>query len=207
MSRSVLIFDFDGVLVDTVEMKGELLAELLSDIKTATRDEVLEFHKAHPSLSAKKKIEFFLDRQFDRSVLDIEVESRLSEFRRQVLASNVWLREGFFDLLTRLFSNFELRICSAAAKAEVVEILTRNDALGFFTEIHCDVLDKGKNLTEQRLECSHAGKDVKSFVGDTGSDQAAAENAKIPFIGFLTPDSVACIRASSIEQFERLLIT
>ena len=205
-ARSVVILDFDGVLVDTVELKGELLACVLSDIDTATRNEVLEFHTSHPSLSAKKKIEFFLEKQFENSVLELEVNARLSEFRRQVLDANVLLREGFSDLLSRLSNNFELRICSAAARAEVVEILTRSEALQCFSEVHCDVQDKGKSLANQKLECRKIGKAITSFVGDTISDQAAAEYAKIPFIGFSTPDYIACTRVSCIEELERLLM-
>ena len=54
-STKLVIFDLDGVLIDSVELKGQVFAEVFSDFPSET-ERILALHRANGGVSRARKI-------------------------------------------------------------------------------------------------------------------------------------------------------
>ena len=54
-----ILFDFDGVIVDSVEIKTEAFRDLFRQESADDLERILDYHKAHGGISRVKKIEYF----------------------------------------------------------------------------------------------------------------------------------------------------
>ena len=58
-SKQILIFDFDGVILDSVHLKTEAFAELYEKFNNNIVSEVREFHEKNGGMSRFEKIHYY----------------------------------------------------------------------------------------------------------------------------------------------------
>ena len=65
-----IIFDFDGVILDTVDLKGDSFVELFSDYDQKTKDQIYNFHNQNLGKDRIYKIEYILTNILKTNISD-----------------------------------------------------------------------------------------------------------------------------------------
>jgi HAD superfamily hydrolase (TIGR01549 family) len=183
-----IVFDFDGVLVESVDVKTQAFAALYASYGADIVEQVVAFHLANGGLSRFEKFRYFHNKLLGLPLFR-EEESRLAtEFNARVEESVVtapWV-EGAQDFLLEHHADIPLFVASGTPDEELKRILQKRRMSLYFRaafgspakkgEILRGILEGGGYLPERVL-----------MVGDSLLDMDAAREAGTHFLGRLTP--------------------
>jgi phosphoglycolate phosphatase-like HAD superfamily hydrolase len=182
-SISILAFDFDGVILQSADIKNDAYYELFQDIREEDRKRVLEYHIHHPGIERRIKIELLLSNVLNREFTDDDINALLTRYQGLVRERLLMCPEvpGIKNFLEEMQEKLPLYVVSAAPEREVKEICTTRSYTGYFKGIYgapkkkTDIL---KNIaSREKVKASSV-----LFIGDRSSDQTAANNASISFL-------------------------
>lgn len=178
-----VVFDFDGVIVESVEIKNRAY-ETLFRHESAHVDEIVAFHLAHIGLSRYEKFPRIYTEILGRP-LDAEEADRLDrEFSRLVAEELLQcpLVKGAREFLERHSRTQRLYVASAAPEGEVRGVVAARGLVSFFQAVYGSPAGKLEILLRILLEAG-LEPDSALFVGDAVNDLLAARAAGIPFVG------------------------
>ena len=185
----VVVFDFDGTLVDSAPIKTEAFAELYRPFGDEIAEEVRRRHLAAEGVSRFVKFREWHTELLGLDV-DDEIEGRLSaEFDRLVEARIVRAPEiaGAHGALAALTGKLPLYIASATPEASLRRIVEERGMSGFFVGVHGTPTSKFDVLVS--VAAAHrCDRSQVLMVGDAESDQEAAEQAGTSFVGVVPAD-------------------
>jgi len=178
---STLIFDCDGVLLDSNKIKTNVfyLSALLYGENNAKK--FVDYHLKNGGVSRYEKYQFFLEKIIGTEVNDIELGSLLnkyaSEVREGLLTCSV--AEGLGQL--RKQSSIDWMIVSGGDQNELRDIFHFRGLAGFFNKgIYGSPDTKSMIFEHQRKKGNLKGRAL--YVGDSMYDYVAAKQAGIDFI-------------------------
>jgi len=173
------VFDFDGVIAESTEIKTEAFRRLFDGDERA-----VEYHEANMGLSRYDKFRHITTEILGRPYT-AEVERRLGRRFSELVVDEVVscpLVPGARELLERLASEMPLFVASATPENEVRQIVSRRGLDGLFEGVYGTPATKGQIL---RRIVSERGLDVEEvvMVGDARSDLNGAREAGVRFVG------------------------
>ena len=182
---SIIIFDFDGVIVDSNEVRINGFIRLYQNRYPWAIDEFRRYLRLNSGLSRYKKIEYFY-----KNILRIEPEliilTKDAEDYSSIVTSDVIKApfiDGSIDFIKKNINRFEYAMISSSNQLELIKICMSRDIDKYFTEILGSPIEKNKNI-ERFIRNKNAIKSEIVYVGDTKYDEIAALNSGISFIGF-----------------------
>lgn len=182
---SIIIFDFDGVIVDSNEVRMNGFIRLYQNRYPWAIDEYRRYLRLNSGLSRYKKIEYFYE-----NILRIEPELMIltkdAEDYSSIVTSDVIKApfiDGSIDFIKKNINRFEYAMISSSDQLELIEICMNRDIDKYFTEILGSPIEKNKNI-ERFIRNKNAIKSEIVYVGDTKYDEIAALNSGISFVGF-----------------------
>lgn len=182
IALQAIFFDVDGVLIDSLDVKGRAFVGVFSDYPER-HTEIMDFHLAHGGVTRGKKIEMIFRLIHGRDPTFDEIEIRVALFTSLVVDAVIAAPEirGASEALANWSSQIPLHAVSATPTEELVFILEQREMTRFFTSVHGWPPDKSK--TVQRMIDEH-GYEPKScvLVGDSKEDFAAAKKTGIHFV-------------------------
>jgi len=183
-SKSLLIFDFDGVLADSVEVKTEAFAQMYSQYGNKIITNVVNHHRKNGGMSRYEKFKFYHREYLSQDLSDHEIKLMGKEFSnlvvRKVIASNEIERASLF--LEQNYKHKEFAINSATPEEEMVKIAKSRLVDHYFSLVYGSPASKEENL-RKILKTLNYKKEHAVFFGDASSDMKAAENLDMDFIG------------------------
>ena len=84
-SKDLLIFDFDGVLADSVEVKTEAFAQMYSQFGNKIMKNVINHHRKHGGMSRYEKFKFYHREYLSHNLSEHEIKLMGSEFSNLVV--------------------------------------------------------------------------------------------------------------------------
>lgn len=186
MIRAV-IFDVDGVLIESAEIKTRAFEQLFAEYPDKV-GEIVDYHNRNAGLSRYVKFRYFYEKILGQRLSDQE-ETELGErFSRIVLEQvlNAPLVPGALDFLSKNKEHYCLFIASGTPGDELEDIMARRKLSHFFHEIHGSPRQKGE-IIKDILNRYGFGEEETVFVGDAESDRACAEQVRVLFIARITP--------------------
>ena len=179
--KKVIVFDFDGVLVDSVALKGSAFSKVLGIESPNIVQEIAQHHLANPSMGREHKLRTYMKTYRNHTKQGVSLSAALAEFSRIIVASlaSQGMMEGSQKFLDTVRNEYDLQICSSAPKVEIEEFLSNIGALEYFSKVSGFPAKKDKFLAD----CLKTSERV-IFIGDSITDLSAARNAKVEFIGF-----------------------
>jgi phosphoglycolate phosphatase-like HAD superfamily hydrolase len=178
-----VVFDFDGVILESVAVKDAAFRALFADHPTHV-DAIMDLHRRHGGVSRYVKFDMIyadilqarldpahkaeLGRRFEELVLD------------RVLAAP--MVAGARDVLDGLRGRVPMAVVSGTPDAELAAVIERRGFAHYFAEVHGGSRAK-REVIERMVRERNWRTDRMVMVGDATTDCAAARANRIPFIG------------------------
>lgn len=184
MIFDVVAFDFDGVLVESVDVKTQAFADLYRPWGEAIVAQVVSYHLAHGGVSRYEKFRHF-HREFLGRIIDAEEEADLaSRFAHMVEEAVIAapMVEGAEDFLVSHASLLPFYIVSGTPQEELQRIVERRGLMPYFRGVYGSPRSKGDILSDIIQRCSVAPEKVL-MIGDATTDYDGARIAGARFLG------------------------
>lgn len=179
-----IIFDFDGVLVDSVNIKTEAFADLYREYGDDIVNKAVEHHLINGGISRYKKIEYYHREFLGISLSEEELEKlavRFSSIVKDKVIKAPYI-DGAEEFLNENFKKYKMFVCSGTPETEIKEIITGRGMDEYFKIVYGSPETKA-NIINYILLQNSFNKNEVVFLGDSINDYDAAVSADVPFIG------------------------
>lgn len=184
MEHRHILFDFDGVLAQTNEIRFWGFVELFGDISTQEKAQFMTFVRANGGLSRYGKIRHLYERILCRPISDDDVNVLAAEYS-QLVAQKIIEAEpvaGSLEFLEEFRDRFDLAIVSGSDQDELRAVCRARGIDHYFQAILGSPKEKRENIVG--LLSSHQWEaETCVYVGDSSNDCDAAAEAGVDFIG------------------------
>lgn len=179
-----VFFDFDGVLVDSTELKTQAFYTLFKEYPLEAVDKIVAYHKQHGGVSRVLKIRYafesILKQPLEEERLKV-LAKRYEDLVVQRVISAPWIA-GAKETLESLLDDYPLFLISGTPQPELQTIINNRNMCHYFREVLGSPVTKIEHL-HNLLSCYSLSPYDCVFVGDAHTDMHAAETHEIPFIG------------------------
>jgi phosphoglycolate phosphatase-like HAD superfamily hydrolase len=177
-----IFFDVDGVLVDSLQVKGEAFALAFADYPSA-RDSIIELHLANGGVNRIDKISQIFANIIGREATEDDLSERVRAFSEAVVEQVVAAPaiSGANAALAHWSALAPLHAVSATPAAELELILQRRSIAQYFTSINGWPPKKTDLLPILVRRFGYTPKRCIT-VGDSAEDEAAASAAGTLFV-------------------------
>jgi HAD superfamily hydrolase (TIGR01549 family) len=181
-----LIFDFDGVIVESEHIKTRAFQTLYRQHGPEVVAAVVAYHEANGGISRRKKIrhchESLLGTDLDGAKLEALCRWFSALVEDEVVQCD-WV-PGAREVLASQSKRRPLFVVSGTPQDELTRIVERRGLAEWFTEVHGSPPEKATTI---RSILARHGLDPHTvlFVGDAAADWRAARETGVRFIGRL----------------------
>ena len=184
MKYQYIIFDFDGVLVESNEIRFNGFRKLFRDYPKGQVEQLVNYSKANGGVSRYKKIEFFFNTIRKESISLKSVNHWANQFSELVTEDILEARpvEGSLEFLEKYFNQFDFAIISGSDQKELREICKRRGIDSFFKVILGSPTEKKDNIATLLSDLKWE-RNKSLYIGDSNNDLEAAKANNIDFIG------------------------
>ena len=180
----VLIFDFDGVILDSTEIKTEAFKSLFSKFNKDLLDKIIIHHNNHLGMSRYEKIDFYYNKILLIKKNQKEIDKVAEEYSKLVFKKIIECDfiPGAFEFITNFSKKYLFFISSGTPESELVKICNERDISSYFLEVlgtpnkkhfHINYILNKYNFRNSEL----------LFIGDANNDYEVAKQNGLHFIG------------------------
>lgn len=183
-----IVFDFDGVILDSATLKLDAFVDFYADEGPAVRKAVADYQRVNGGVSRFVKFRHFeetlLGRPLGEERLGALVDRFASLVEDRVAAAPAI--PGAVEALERHAGHVPVFVVSATPEDELRRIVERRGLARLFTAV------RGSPLTKKQivpgLLAEHGLDPARTlFVGDSTHDSDAAAACGLPFLGIVAP--------------------
>ncbi len=179
-----LIYDYDGVISNSVNVKTEAFAELYRPYGREIEEKVINYHLANGGISRFEKFKYYHKNYLDTDLDEIQVDILSQKFSQMVLqkvidASYVG---GAYDFINRNADKYLQFICTGTPEEEIKLILEAKRIAHLFKSIYGSPSNK-RIIASTILNKYKLKPEEVVFFGDASTDLDAALHCGIRFIG------------------------
>lgn len=183
MMIKVIVLDFDGVIVESVDIKTEAFRELFRDSPQV--EEIYQYHLANNALSRFEKFphiyENILGRKYTEEI-GLELSQRYSALVFQKIISCP-LVAGVEEFLQTLAATHAIYLVSATPQEDLVQVVEARGLHGYFKEIWGIPPGNKPDYIRRALEIEKAKPFECVYIGDMVEDFWVAQSAGVLFVG------------------------
>jgi|SaaInlStandDraft_1057018.scaffolds.fasta_scaffold189726_2 phosphoglycolate phosphatase-like HAD superfamily hydrolase len=178
---SAFIFDFDGVIKDSVKVKSEAFVQLYASEGKEFQRKVEEYHLANGGISRYVKFKVW-NEWLGRSTSEEAIDELAKNFAQLVIDNVVSspFVVGAMEALKSASENALTFLATGTPDDEINLILSRLGLGKFFREVHGSSRKKG-TIVNDILERFHLTPDAVLFIGDAQTDYKAALDNGLDF--------------------------
>jgi beta-phosphoglucomutase-like phosphatase (HAD superfamily) len=179
------IFDFDGVIVDSLGIKAEAFTQLFQDLGPQVMEKVKAYHLSHGGVSRYEKFKYYY-RQFRKREITPQESAALDKQYSDLVVRRVigaQAMAGVMEFLSLIKAKGKFCcVVSATPQDEIRHIVEKRKMSGFFNEVVGSPKSKKDNVG-LILERNNLAAPKTVYFGDAKSDYEAAGYYGIDFIG------------------------
>lgn len=178
-----IAFDFDGVILDSADIKTEAFGELFSAYPEHL-DAILSYHVDNAGISRFVKFAHIYQKILDKPYSEASGIALSQQFSDIVLAKVLQapMIVGVEDFLEKNKESCPLFIITGTPLEEMLYILDERELAGFFTEVH-GVPETKEAAMQDIIGRYCTTPDELLYFGDALSDYRAAQTCGTRFIG------------------------
>lgn len=178
-----IIFDFDGVICESVDIKTESFKQLYSEYGDQIVKKVVKHHLSNGGVSRFEKIKYY-HKNFLGKIVDKNQLKELSNIFSSLVVSKVieapYVR-GANNFIQDYYKTYDFFISTGTPKDEIIKILEKKDIYKYFKSVYGSPMEKS-NHVNSIMKLNNYKKNEVVFVGDADTDIIAAENNGITII-------------------------
>lgn len=199
-----LVFDFDGVILDSAVIKTEAYSSMFKDQEPWIARRFMAYHCENMGYSRRKKFEYYFTEILKTPIPEGAIDQLSAIYKKKVVDQilSAPFIHGMPEFLDSAGEKWPLFIATGTPQEEIEYILDARGLRGCFAGVYGTPAVKEDILQGilWALDLKH-GEVV--FFGDAESDRVAAEKTKIPFIAIKGP-GVEMMRAVrfQVKDFE-----
>lgn len=181
----VYIFDCDGVILDSNEIKSNAFGDVVKRFGEAKANQFVEYHKNNGGVSRHEKFKFFIEKilkiDFDKELYD----SLLGLYKEQTLNQLIScdFTSGFLDFIRKLNPQYNF-VASGGQQTDLDIVFKEKNIAQYFNSILGSPKTKIENvhflLNSGKVTTKMLSKGV--FFGDSKSDFDAAKEFNMDFV-------------------------
>jgi phosphoglycolate phosphatase-like HAD superfamily hydrolase len=203
-AASLIFWDFDGVIKDSVDVKTLAYERLFLPCGREIASRVRLHHESNGGVSRFDKIPIYLTWAREQAT-PAQVEAFCARFSQSVLQAVIdapWV-PGVREYLLKHFSRQYFVLVTATPQEEIEQILAALDLSRCFGEVHGAPTKKSHAIKTvlSRLQCAPA---KALMIGDAETDLQAAKANSVPFLLRRTPLNLSLQAAYSGPKFDYL---
>lgn len=204
VNKEVLIYDFDGVICDSVKIKTNAFIELYKNYSLKIQNQVKEYHILNSGISRFEKFRYYQTVLLNKNSNEKEIKNLARKFtllvKKEVI--NAPYIDGVLEFL-KLNSSKKQFICTGTPEAEIIEIVRKKKIFNLFKQIYGSPKSKTE-IINNILKKTNVKKNKCIFFGDAITDYNAALGCKIPFIGIRNSHTTFPKGTLTIKNFKDL---
>ena len=137
MALSLIVFDCDGVILESVDAKTKAFGQVAGPLGAEARDRLLLYHTLHGGVSRREKFAWLYREVFHREITPEEMEDCCARFVSYALDNvlNAPLVPGVMDVLERWHGRVPMYVCSGTPQEELQSVLEQRGLARYFTGI------------------------------------------------------------------------
>ena len=186
MPRAI-IFDFDGVILDSVDIKTKAFARLFEDHGPDVQRQVVAHHLAHGGVSRFRKFAHIYEHILHRPMPEGESERLGDAFSALVFDEVVkaaWI-PGAPEFLVQNHARYRCFVASGTPQEELERIVKLRDLEKYFAGVFGTPATK-EEITRSLLASEGLQAGEVLFVGDALTDFSAAKACGVRFVGIVS---------------------
>ena len=184
MGLSLLIFDCDGVILESMDVKTRAFERIGNDFGKEMGERLAMYHAINGGVSRYEKFEWLYRMVYGRSITPDEsavLNGRFVDYALEEIATSP-LVAGTCDVLERWQGRVPMYVASGAPQEELVFLLEKRGLGHYFNGIYGSPPSKGPLLLKILQETGSPPEETL-MIGDSAYDLRAAEQAGTLFYG------------------------
>ena len=185
-----IIFDFDGVVVESGKIKTQAFADLYRSYGDDIAAAAVDYHKQNGGLSRYHTFHYVQQHLLGKSPLTPEAEQELDrQFSKLVVEAVITCKAvpGATELIQRESARIPLFVASGTPEIELKTIVEKRHLAPYFVEVRGAPTPKQTLVAE--ILSKHALKpESVLMIGDALVDYESAQSNGIAFLGRVHPD-------------------
>jgi phosphoglycolate phosphatase-like HAD superfamily hydrolase len=185
-TKKVILWDFDGVILNSMEIRGRGFREVLKSYPSDEVDKLMEFHNLNGGLSRYVKFRYFFEKIRNQSITEAEVKqwaNRFSLIMKKLLVDTSLLIEDSVAFIRENHNKYQMHIVSGSDEIELRYLCEKLSLSNYFISIQGSPTPKVK-LVADLLDFHNYKNTNVILIGDSMNDHEAAHLNKILFYGF-----------------------
>ncbi len=181
-----IIFDFDGIILDSVPVKTEAFRKLFHDFPQEKIDQLIVYHLENGGMSRYKKIAYFFTKILNEDITEnviLDYAKRYSAITKEELAQPKYLINDSVDFIKKNHKKYNMHIASGADEKDLKYICHILDISKYFLSIQGSPKVKSE-IVKDILKQNIYSKKETILIGDSINDYEAAKNNDIEFYGY-----------------------
>lgn len=186
-----IIYDFDGVICDSVDIKTSAFIELYNNYDDSIKLQVQKYHLLNGGISRVRKIEYYEKELLKNEITEDRIKilaSKFSELVKNKVIESEYI-PGVKDFLEKNSFDYKQYICTGTPNDEILEIAKLKGIDHYFRGIYGSPMSKieiiKKIINKDKISIENC-----IFFGDAMTDYEAAKYHKIPFVGIKSNHTV-----------------
>lgn len=177
-----IFFDFDGVILDSVDCKTKAFKSMYEKYGNKTANEVEAYHIAHGGVSRFEKFRFWHKEYLGINISDKELSELSNEFSSRVVDKVVASREieGAIDFIKQNSNRYKCWIITGTPTTEMKQISDKLNISKYFLGIYGSP-EKKKHWVDYLLNKYQLIPNETLFLGDATTDYEAARWGSLHF--------------------------
>ncbi len=184
-----IIFDFDGVIVESGKIKTQAFAELYRPYGDDIVAQVVQFHTQNGGMSRYRKFRHFQEHFLHQPPLTEAEEKQLDIRFSELVVEAVIAAEpvpGAIELIQRQSGKIPLFVASGTPESELKVIVERRGLTPYFTKVRGAPALK-KTIIAEILSAYSLAPESVLMIGDAMADYEGAQANHTAFLGRVFP--------------------
>jgi phosphoglycolate phosphatase-like HAD superfamily hydrolase len=181
-----IIFDFDGVILDSVPIKTEGFRKLFQNFSTNDINKLVLYHELNGGKSRYVKIKYFFNELLHKDISEqqiLEYANKYSEITKEELTNPKYISEDTLSFIRENYKKYEMHIASGADEKDLKYICEKLDLTKYFLSINGSPKIKGEIVKSILLDNNYDTNETV-LIGDSVNDFDSAEDNGIDFFAY-----------------------
>ncbi|MBN2893782.1 MAG: HAD family hydrolase [Bacteroidales bacterium] len=200
-----IIFDFDGVILDSMGIKSDAFARLYLPYGEELSKIAVEYHESTAGMSRYKKF-VYLHKKYlniDLSEKDVaEIDKDFSAYVMERIVDAPFV-DGVLDFLEENFTNYKMFVSSGTPLYELEKTVRLRGLEKYFVKLFGSPRVKTDHISEILTKNNLFPQNVL-FIGDGIKDKEAANSTNVHFIARIVENSMLKGEKYQINDFSEI---